>query len=65
MSLSGVREMSLIPTPPPLRRSIKTHLAMMEDEIIRSAISQEIGRGGQIFYVVPRIEGIEEVATEI
>ena len=53
MSLSGVREMSLITTPPPLRRPIKTHLAPLDNEIIRSAISQEIDRGGQIFYIVP------------
>ncbi len=65
MSLSGVREMSLITTPPPLRRPIKTHLAPLDDEIIRSAISQEIDRGGQIFYIVPRIKGIDEVAEKI
>ncbi len=65
MSLSGVREMSLITTPPPLRRPIKTHLAPLDNEIIRSAISQEIDRGGQIFYIVPRIKGIEEVAEKI
>ncbi len=65
MSLSGVREMSLILTPPPQRRSIKTHLAAKDDETIRSAICQEIDRGGQIFYVVPRIEGISDVANSI
>jgi len=65
MSLSGVREMSLITTPPPLRRPIKTHLAPLDNEIIRSAISQEIDRGGQIFYIVPRIKGIEDVAEKI
>ena len=65
MSLSGVREMSLITTPPPLRRPIKTHLAPLDNEIIRSAISQEIDRGGQIFYIVPRIKGIEEVAQKL
>ncbi len=65
MSLSGVREMSLITTPPPLRRPIKTHLAPLDNEIIRSAISQEIDRGGQIFYIVPRIKGIEEVAEKL
>ncbi len=65
MSLSGVREMSLITTPPPLRRPIKTHLAPIDNEIIRSAISQEIDRGGQIFYIVPRIKGIEEVAEKL
>lgn len=65
MSLSGVREMSLITTPPPLRRAIKTHLIPYEEEAIRSAICQEIDRGGQIFYVVPRIEGITDIATKL
>ncbi|MBU6249757.1 MAG: transcription-repair coupling factor [Cyanobacteria bacterium REEB417] len=65
MSLSGVREMSLITTPPPLRRPIKTHLAALDEEAVRSAIRQELDRGGQIFYVVPRVEGIEEVATQL
>ncbi|WP_269622894.1 transcription-repair coupling factor [Prochlorococcus marinus] len=65
MSMSGVREMSLITTPPPLRRSIKTHLTNKDPEVIRSAICHEISRGGQIFYVVPRINGIEEVALKI
>jgi transcription-repair coupling factor (superfamily II helicase) len=65
MSLSGVREMSLITTPPPLRRPIKTHLAALDEEAVRSAIRQELDRGGQIFYVVPRVEGIEEVAIQL
>ncbi|MEB3167804.1 MAG: transcription-repair coupling factor [Synechococcaceae cyanobacterium] len=65
MSLSGVREMSLITTPPPLRRPIKTHLAALDEEAVRSAIRQELDRGGQVFYVVPRVEGIEEVAARL
>ena len=65
MSLSGVREMSLITTPPPLRRPIKTHLAALDEEAVRSAIRQELDRGGQVFYVVPRVEGIEEVAGQL
>jgi len=65
MSLSGVREMSLITTPPPLRRPIKTHLAARDEEAVRSAIRQELDRGGQVFYVVPRVEGIEEVAAQL
>jgi transcription-repair coupling factor (superfamily II helicase) len=65
MSLSGVREMSLITTPPPLRRPIKTHLAARDEEAVRSAIRQELDRGGQVFYVVPRVEGIEEVAEQL
>jgi len=65
MSLSGVREMSLITTPPPSRRSIKTHLSRYETDKIRAAIRQELDRGGQVFYVVSRIEGIEETSSQI
>ncbi|MFP4099065.1 transcription-repair coupling factor [Coleofasciculus sp.] len=65
MSLSGVREMSLITTPPPSRRPIKTHLAPYNPEAVRTAIRTELDRGGQVFYVVPRVEGIEEVATKL
>ncbi|MEO1393212.1 MAG: transcription-repair coupling factor [Cyanobacteria bacterium J06634_5] len=65
MALSGVREMSLITTPPPSRRPIKTHLSPYDPEKVRAAIRQELDRGGQIFYVVPRVNGIEEVAGRI
>ncbi len=65
MSLSGVREMSLITTPPPSRRAIKTHLSPYDAEVIRSAIRQELDRGGQVFYVVPRVEGIEELSAQL
>jgi transcription-repair coupling factor (superfamily II helicase) len=65
MALSGVREMSLITTPPPSRRPIKTHLAPYDPEVVRSAIRQELDRGGQVFYVVPRVEGIEEISARL
>jgi transcription-repair coupling factor (superfamily II helicase) len=65
MALSGVREMSLITTPPPSRRPIKTHLSPYDAESIRTAIRQELDRGGQVFYVVPRVEGIEDVSARI
>ena len=65
MSLSGIREMSLITTPPPSRRPIKTHLSPYNPDAIRNAIRNELDRGGQVFYVVPRIEGIEEVSAKI
>ncbi|MBW4421603.1 MAG: transcription-repair coupling factor [Myxacorys californica WJT36-NPBG1] len=65
MALSGVREMSLITTPPPSRRPIKTHLSSYDPEIMRSAIRQELDRGGQVFYVVPRVEGIEEISARL
>ena len=65
MSLSGVREMSLITTPPPSRRPIKTHLSPYDPEKVHAAIRQELDRGGQIFYVVNRVEGIEEIAARL
>ncbi|MCY7324232.1 MAG: DEAD/DEAH box helicase, partial [Phormidesmis sp. CAN_BIN36] len=65
MALSGVREMSLITTPPPSRRAIKTHMSPYDPEMVRSAIRQELDRGGQIFYVVPRVEGIEEISAQL
>ena len=65
MSLSGIREMSLITTPPPSRRPIKTHLSRYNPDVVRTAIRNELDRGGQIFYVVPRVEGIEEVAAQL
>lgn len=65
MSLSGIREMSLITTPPASRRPIQTHLAPYDSETVRTAIRQELDRGGQVFYVVPRVDGIEEVAGQL
>ncbi len=65
MSLSGIREMSIIATPPPSRRPIKTHVSSYNLEVIRTAVRNELDRGGQIFYVVPRIEGIEIIAGQI
>jgi len=65
MAMSGVREMSLITTPPPSRRSIMTHLSRYNLELVRSAIRQELDRGGQIFYVVSRIDDIEEVSARV
>ncbi|BAW96554.1 Transcription-repair coupling factor [[Synechococcus] sp. NIES-970] len=65
MSLSGIREMSLITTPPPSRRPIQTHVSRYNPEIVRTAIRNELDRGGQIFYVVPRVEGIEEIAAQL
>ncbi|MDJ0636807.1 MAG: transcription-repair coupling factor [Xenococcaceae cyanobacterium MO_188.B29] len=65
MSLSGIREMSLITTPPPSRRPIKTHLSPYNPEAVRTAIRNELDRGGQVFYVVPRVEGIEELGGQL
>lgn len=65
MALSGLREMSLIQTPPPSRRPIKTHLSPYDPEMVRTAIRQELDRGGQVFYVVNRVEGIEEISARL
>ncbi len=65
MSLSGIRQMSLIETPPPSRRSIKTNLSEIDLDIIRTAISQELDRGGQVFYVLPRISDIEQAIEKL
>ena len=65
MSLSGIRQMSLIETPPPSRRSIKTYLSEIDTDVIRTAISQELDRGGQIFYVLPRIADIEQAIDKL
>lgn len=65
MALSGLREMSLIQTPPPSRRPIKTHLSPYDPEAVRTAIRQELDRGGQVFYVVTRVEGIEETSAKL
>ena len=65
MSLSGLRQMSLLNTPPPSRRSINTYLSEIDMDVIRTAINQELDRGGQIFYVLPRIEDISQVVNKL
>ncbi len=65
MSLSGLRQMSLLNTPPPSRRSIKTYLTEIDIDVIRTAINQELDRGGQIFYVLPRISDIDQAVNKL
>ncbi len=65
MSLSGLRQMSLLNTPPPSRRSIKTYLSEIDMDVIRTGISQELDRGGQIFYVLPRIADIDQAVNKL
>ncbi|XP_043724068.1 ATP-dependent DNA helicase At3g02060, chloroplastic isoform X2 [Telopea speciosissima] len=61
LALTGFRDASLISTPPPERVPIKTHLSAYCEEKVLSAIKFELDRGGQVFYVLPRIKGLEEV----
>ncbi|KAB2610049.1 hypothetical protein D8674_018081 [Pyrus ussuriensis x Pyrus communis] len=61
LALTGFRDVSLISTPPPERVPIKSHLSAYSKEKVLSAIKHELDRGGQVFYVLPRIKGLEEV----
>ena len=61
-SLMAARDLSVIKTPPPNRHPIETNVIRFSEEIIRDAISYEISRGGQVFFIHNRIENIKEVA---
>lgn len=64
-SLMAARDLSVITTPPPNRYPVETHVIRFSEEIIRDAISLEISRGGQVYFVHNRIENITEVAGMI
>jgi len=65
MSLLGVRDLSLIQTPPKNRMSIKTIVVPASDAIVQKAIVQELDRGGQVYYLHNRIESIYGVARAL
>lgn len=64
-SLMAARDLSVINTPPPNRYPIESRVIPLSEEIIRDAISYEIQRGGQVFFIHNRIENIKEVAGMI
>ena len=64
-SLMAARDLSIINTPPPNRYPIDSHVIRFSESLIRDAISYEIQRGGQVFFVHNRIENIKEVAGMI
>tara|TARA_R110002050_G_scaffold81401_3_gene174041 strand:- start:7308 stop:10676 length:3369 start_codon:yes stop_codon:yes gene_type:complete len=61
-SLMAARDLSVINTPPPNRHPIETNVIRFSEETIRDAVSYEISRGGQVFFIHNRIENIKEVA---
>jgi transcription-repair coupling factor (superfamily II helicase) len=63
MSLSGLRDMSLIETPPSDRLAIQTQVVQSSDVVIKSAIDLELSRGGQVFFIHNRVESIETIAA--
>ncbi len=65
LALSGVREMSIIATPPIDRLAVRTFVMPFDPVVIREAILRERDRGGQIFYVAPRISDLDEVRQEL
>ncbi|MDI6828050.1 MAG: transcription-repair coupling factor, partial [Armatimonadota bacterium] len=65
MSLSGIRDMSLMDDPPEGRMPIKTYCREYDDEVVRDAILRELDRGGQVYFVHNRIEKIEHIAEHV
>lgn len=65
MSLVGIRDMSVIETPPQDRYPIQTYIVERTPELMKDAIRRELGRGGQVYVVHNRVEDIEQLAEEI
>lgn len=65
MSLMGAKDMSVINTPPQNRLPVETHVVEYNEDVIRAAVNSEIARGGQVFFVHNRIEGIEKIAGRL
>ena len=65
MSLVGLRDMSVIETPPKDRMAIQTIVAKFDEKLIRTAVEMEIERGGQVYFVNNRVETIYELAAKI
>ena len=65
MSLSGVRDLSTINTPPEQRLPIKTYISENDDSLIKEAILREFDRGGQVYFVFNRVKGIEEFSSKV
>ncbi len=65
MSLSGLRDISVIETPPEGRRPIRTYVGEFDEEIAKQALDRELERGGQSFYLHNRVDSIDEAAERL
>jgi transcription-repair coupling factor (superfamily II helicase) len=65
MSMAGIRDISVIETPPEGRRPVKTYVGEYDEELVKQAIMREKARGGQAFFVHNRVESIEETAERL
>ncbi|KOO08198.1 transcription-repair coupling factor [Vibrio hepatarius] len=65
MAMSGMRDLSIIATPPARRLAIKTFVRQREDAVIREAVLREIMRGGQVYFLHNQVETIDKVAADL
>lgn len=65
MSLIGIRDMSVLEEPPVDRLPIQTFVIEYDEEMVREAVNRELARGGQVYYVYNRVQGIDEIALKI
>lgn len=65
MSLAGLRDISVIETPPEGRRPVKTYVGEYDEQLVKQALEREIGRGGQAFFLHNRVDDIEETAERL
>jgi transcription-repair coupling factor (superfamily II helicase) len=65
MAVGGLRELSLIATPPADRRAVRTFVTRWDEQVLREAIERELSRGGQVFFVHNRIEGLYDRAARL
>ncbi len=65
MSLAGIRDISVIATPPEGRRAVKTIVGEYDEEQVKMAIERELGRSGQVFFLHNRVESIDETAERL
>ncbi|MDO7908574.1 transcription-repair coupling factor [Paenibacillus sp. JX-17] len=65
MSMLGVRDLSVIETPPENRFPVQTYVVEHSQALVREAVERELARGGQVYYLYNRVQGIHEMAAEI
>ena len=65
MSLTGVRDMSVIDTPPPNRHPVEVHVGEWNEQVVSEAIERELERGGQIYYVSNRVRTIDDAVERV
>src|SRR3954454_16640691 len=65
MSLAGLRDFSVIETPPEGRRPVRTYVGEYDEELVKRAIERELARNGQVFFLHNRVESIDETAEQV